>query len=86
MLNAVGLEALVDPKHPDAALLAYLPTTPTRWKAAGQPQAAENPHCPQRQAGHRGLLPRGVGEVGVRQTAHLSLQEPRGPTDLRTRP
>ena len=22
--NAVGLEALVDPKHPDAALLAYL--------------------------------------------------------------
>ena len=23
-LNAVGLEALVDPKHPDAALLAYL--------------------------------------------------------------
>lgn len=24
MLNAVGLEALVDPKHPDAALLAYL--------------------------------------------------------------
>lgn len=24
VLNAVGLEALVDPKHPDAALLAYL--------------------------------------------------------------
>ena len=24
VLNAVGLKALVDPKHPDAALLAYL--------------------------------------------------------------
>ena len=24
VLNSVGLEALVDPKHPDAALLAYL--------------------------------------------------------------
>ena len=24
VLNAVGLEALIDPKHPDAALLSYL--------------------------------------------------------------
>ena len=23
-MNAVGLEALIDPKHPDAALLSYL--------------------------------------------------------------
>ena len=24
VMNAVGLEALIDPKHPDAALLSYL--------------------------------------------------------------
>ena len=32
-------------------------------EAAGGPPAAENPHRPQRQAGHRGLLPRGVAEL-----------------------
>ena len=38
-------------------------------KAAGQPQAAENPHCPQRQAGHRGLVPRGVAGLGISKRA-----------------
>lgn len=33
VLNAVGLEALVDPKHPDAACWPIWPTTPTRWKS-----------------------------------------------------
>ena len=57
VLNAVGLEALVDPKHPDAALLAYLAYDADKVEKLLEPQAAENPHCPQRQAGHRGLLP-----------------------------
>ena len=59
---------------------------PAGRQAVREPAALPPAHCAQRQTGHRRLLPRGVGEVGVRQTAHLSLQEPRTPTDLRTRP
>lgn len=70
VLNAVGLEALVDPKHPGRrpAGLSGLRRR-QGGKAAGQPQAAENPHCPQRQAGHRGLLPRGVAGLGISKRA-----------------
>lgn len=59
---------------------------PAGRQAVREPAALPPAHCAQRQTGHRRLLPRSVGEVGVRQTTHLSLQEPRGPTDLRTRP
>ena len=59
--NAVGLEALIDGKSPDAPPAA-LPglRRGQGGEAAGEPQAPENPHCPQRQAGHRGLPARGV--------------------------
>ena len=58
---------------------------PAGRQAVREPAALPPAHCAQRQTGHRRLLPRGVGEVGVRQTAHLSLQEPRGPTVLARR-
>ena len=66
VMNAVGLEALIDPKHPDAALLSYLAYDADKAeKAAGGAPAAENPHRPQRPAGHRGLPPRGVAKLVV---------------------
>ena len=66
VLNAVGLEALVDPKHPDAALLAYL-----AYDADKVEKLLDNPRLlkPQRQAGHRGLLPRGVAGLGISKRA-----------------
>ena len=70
VLNAVGLEALVDPKHPDAALLAYLAYDADKVeKLLDNPRLLKNPHCPQRQAGHRGLLPRGVAGLGISKRA-----------------
>ena len=34
VLRSVKLPDLIDPKHPDAKLLEYLPTTRTRWKSS----------------------------------------------------
>ena len=48
--NAVGLEALADPKHPDYPLFQHL---------------AYDQDKLDRQAGHGGLLSRGVGRLGV---------------------
>ena len=84
-----GWAKLVDENAKDKdtlALLKWLDGEPAGRQAVREPAALPPAHCAQRQTGHRRLLPRDVGEVGVRQTAHLPLQEPRGPTDLRTRP
>lgn len=84
-----GWAKLVDENAKDKdtlALLKWLDESQQADKLFENQQLFRQPHCAQRQTGHRRLLPRGVGEVGVRQTVHLSLQEPRGPTDLRIRP
>ena len=54
--NAVGLEAMVDPKHPDAGQAG---------EALRGPLPPADSHRPQRAPGRRGLLPRGVGGVDV---------------------
>ena len=53
--QAVGLEAMVDPKHPDTVLLQYL--------ASDQAKLDKLFHSnrPKREAGHCGLLPRNLG-------------------------
>ena len=79
-----GWAKLVDENAKDKDTLALLKWLDESRQAVREPAALPPAHCAQRQTGHRRLLPRGVGEVGVRQ--RTSLQEPRGPTDLRTRP
>ena len=81
-----GWAKLVDENAKDKDTLALLKWLDESRQAVREPAALPPAHCAQRQTGHRRLLPRGVGEVGVRQTAPLSLQEPRGPTDLRAHP
>ena len=44
---------------------------PAGRQAVREPAALPPAHCAQRQTGHRRLLPRGVGEVGVRQLTSL---------------
>ena len=53
VLRSVPLSDLVDPKHPDAALLQYLA------------HAAENAHRPQRKTGHGGLPAGAVENLGM---------------------
>ena len=62
-----GWAKLVDENAKDKDTLE-----PAGRQAVREPAALPPAHCAQRQTGHRRLLPRGVGEVGVRQTAHLS--------------
>ena len=64
--NAVGLEALADPKHPDYPLFQHLAYDQDKLdRLSGGPDHAAHPHRAKRQAGHGGLLSRGVGRLGV---------------------
>ena len=58
MRQAVGLEAMVDSKHPDAVLLQYLASDQAKLdKLFQDPTPDPHPHRPKREAGHGGLLP-----------------------------
>lgn len=62
-----GWAALLDEKHPDAALVRCLASDTAREeKLLENPQGASHPHRAQRAAGDGGLLSRGVGGVEVR--------------------
>ena len=68
--NAVGLEDLIDEKHPDAALLRYLARADDKLRAhSGRPHAFENARCPQRKTGHRRVLPGRVEAMGIKPYA-----------------
>ena len=58
--NAVGLDNLVDEKHPDAALLRYLARADDKLE-----RILEDPRCPQRKAGHRRVLPGRVEKLAI---------------------
>lgn len=84
-----GWAKLVDESAKDKdtlALLKWLDESQQADKLFENQQLFRQPIVRNGRQATVGYCPRGVGEVGVRQTAHLSLQEPRGPTDLRTRP
>lgn len=60
--HAVGLEAMIDPKHPDYTLLEYLASDQAKLdKLYEDPTLLNLPHCPQRKTGHCGLLPANLG-------------------------
>ena len=63
--NALGLDALINSKHPDAPLLTYLAYDADKLEAAGRSPAAAHPHRPQRETGYRGLLPRCLENLGI---------------------
>ena len=60
VLNAVGLEALVDPKHPDAALLAYL-----AYDADKVEKLLDNPRLLKPPGARPGRAPPGGNAPGV---------------------
>ena len=56
--NAVGLEDLIDEKHPDAALLRYLARADDKLeRILEDPTLLADACCPQRGTGHRRVLP-----------------------------
>ena len=67
--NALGLDALINSKHPDAPLLTYLAYDADKLEAAGRSPAAAHPHRPQRETGYRGLLPRCLENLGITDPA-----------------
>ncbi len=68
MLNAVGLEALVDPKHPDAALLAYLAYDADKVeKLLDNPRLLKTPIVRNGRQATVGYCPR-CGRAGHKQT------------------
>ena len=64
---AVGYDALVDRDSPDYRELGidYLLPPGGGGEAAGESLAVPGAHRPQRQTGHRGLLPRRVENLGI---------------------
>ena len=60
VLRSVPLSDLVDPKHPDAALLQYLAYDQDKVE-----KVLENAHRPQRKTGHGGLPAGAVENLGM---------------------
>ena len=70
---AVGLDALIDPKAPDADLIKYLAGDAERMERLLEyPDNIRTPVVRKREKGHRRLLPRGLEGLEVRNRPRLS--------------